>query len=138
MAEMQCSPRRILAMTLLTVAPSSFSPPASKLIQSCSIPCRPPRSRTSNARRGRCSLGGSVCRERGLHPLNLPVRAARFLRRRRRSPTIPVRAMAPDSSRNFGEEDFVTSHKPWSLQSSDFVKKIQILFGLRTLLKCII
>ena len=78
-------------MTLLTVAPSflflSSGGPASKLIQSCSIPCRPPRSRTSYARRGRCSLGGSVCRERGLHPLNLPVRAARFLRRRRRSPT---------------------------------------------------
>ena len=45
---------------------------------------------------------------------------------------IPVRAMVPNSSRNFGEEDFVTSHKPWSLQSSDFVKKIQILFGFRT------
>ena len=38
---------------------------------------------------------------------------------------IAARAMAPNSSRNFGEQDFVTSHKPWSLQFSDFVKKIK-------------
>ena len=38
---------------------------------------------------------------------------------------IAARAMAPDSSRNFGEQDFVTSHKPWFLQFSDFVKKIK-------------
>ena len=51
---------------------------------------------------------------------------------------IGARAMAPDSSSNFGEQDFVTSHKPWSLQSSNFAKKIQILFGFRTPLKRII
>ena len=34
-------------------------------------------------------------------------------------------AMPHNSSRNFGEQDFVTSHKPWSLQSSDFVKKFK-------------
>ena len=35
-------------------------------------------------------------------------------------------AMPPNSSRNFGEQDFVTSHKPWSLQPTDFVKKFKL------------
>ena len=43
---------------------------------------------------------------------------------------IPARAMAPDSSRNFGEHDFVSSHKPWSLKSSYFVKKMKFCLAL--------
>ena len=47
-----------------------------------------------------------------------------------RLPRIAARAMAPDSSRNFGEQDFVTSHKPWSLQSSNFAKKFKFCLAL--------
>ena len=63
---------------------------------------------------------------------------ARAFGAHRQGRAIAARSMAPDSSRNFGEQDFVTSHRPWSFQSSDFIKKNQILFCLKTLLKRII
>ena len=54
---------------------------------------------------------------------------ARAFGAHRQGRAIAARAMAPDSSRKFGEQDFVTSHRPWSFQSSDFVKKIKFCFA---------
>ena len=83
-----------------------------------------------------------VCDYRG-HISFAADRPRRKENRRRRRGSLPssvklsiiaARAMAPTSSRNFGEQDFVTSHKPWSLQLSNFGKKFKFLFGFRTLI----
>ena len=78
----------------LLSSPSSasvlLSSPASKRIQSCSMPRRPPTSFSSELCPARPELGRSEARTQ----LDLPVRAARTLQRRRRSSTYRCRARA--------------------------------------------
>ena len=112
MAEMQSSPPAAFSPSLSSPssararpAPVLLPSPASKLIQSCSMPrrplSRPPRSLPCYAWRGRSWLAGARTE------LNLPVRATRSprsLQRRRRSSThrrrrcyLPQRSRRPSS-----------------------------------------